>query len=273
MKKEEFLRQQTRDVTKFFEENGGYPPTFAVLYHDGTTKSVATSFNGQESKDAFDSMMRKLCENPKVIACVFTCDGWSSKIAREENRRPSECSDRETLITQIFNTRDGTHKVYIYKPDKNGKLRLEISDDSFEGRFSNPFRINELVTKVEKENAIHEFQEQIREIFCGVFEEYQELSYSLFFLYDAPGKIGVLTLTEDEWLDKAGLKNDIDNRSQDPHCLAFMMPNSVNGEHVSFILVAEEVQAKYQYGINPMTHTLEFKSKASYDGEFSEAFK
>ncbi len=74
MTKKEFLEQRTNDVIEIFETHGSYTPTFAILYDDGTSESIATSFNGLMSKDGFDLLMRKICENPRVIASTFICE-------------------------------------------------------------------------------------------------------------------------------------------------------------------------------------------------------
>ncbi len=273
MNKKEFLLQQTRDVTEIFEKHGSYSPTFAILYEDGTTNSVATSFNGLESKDAFNSMMRKLCENPKVISSVFTFEVWVSKSALETSTKPSERSDRETHIVLIYNTRVGVHETYIYKPDINGKLQFEAKDTSANGRFSNPFGINELTAKAEKEKAIFEFQKQIRDSLCQGFEEIKKMPYVSFFLSNTPEQVSVQVLTEDEWLDKISLKHMIQEKCRDHLNLAFMLSIPEASDKVSIILVSEKVQEKYQYKINPSNHSLEFESKASYVGEFSGMFK
>ena len=89
MKKDEFLSSRTRDLIEVFEEYGSYDPTFAILYDDGTTNSFATQFDGQQSKEAFEYFMRKMCSDPKVIACTFTSDGWISIKSKKENKR--EC--------------------------------------------------------------------------------------------------------------------------------------------------------------------------------------
>ena len=133
MTKEEFLKKETRDVTEIFEKYDNYTPTFSVLDTEGNVNSFATGFSGLQEKDAFDYFMKKICEDPKVIASIFTCVGWTSEIAIIEYKRPSECSDREKNIILIYNTRDNDHRVYLYKPDKNGKLQLTLSDDSFGG--------------------------------------------------------------------------------------------------------------------------------------------
>lgn len=139
MNKQEFLQQQTRDVIEIFEKHGSYSPTFAVLFDDGHVNSIATSFNGLDSKKGFDFCMRKICENPKIIASVFTCEVWTSNLAKKENKHPSGCADRETAIIVLYSTRDNVQKMHLYKPDRNGKLELIDVWNNIQGRFSNPF--------------------------------------------------------------------------------------------------------------------------------------
>ena len=51
MTKAEFLKQQTNDAIEIFEAHGSCPPTFAILFNDGTFESYGTSFGGLMTKD------------------------------------------------------------------------------------------------------------------------------------------------------------------------------------------------------------------------------
>jgi hypothetical protein len=113
MNKNEFLKKQKEDVIRIFEKYGGYTPTFAVLYNNGTTESFATDLGSDLLKGAFSFFMRSVCKDPRVIASIFTTTGWISSQADKENKRPSECADREKTVMVIYNTRDHHHKMLL----------------------------------------------------------------------------------------------------------------------------------------------------------------
>jgi len=140
MTKADFLKQQTNDAIEIYDAHGSCPPTFAILFDDGTSESFGTTFNGLMSKDGFDLLMRKLCENPKVIASTYYCEAWYSESAANENKRPSDCSDKETIVFLIYSTRDDVEEFHLYKPDHNGRLELIDIINEFQGRFCNPFK-------------------------------------------------------------------------------------------------------------------------------------
>jgi hypothetical protein len=139
MTEEEFLLSQTRDVIEIFEKYGSYSPTFAILYDDGNVDSFATCLTDLNCKKNFDFFMRKMCENPKVIASIFTFEGWISKLSAKGNKRPSECSDRETIVCVLYSTRDNIQEIHSYKPDSSGKLELVDIKNMPEGLFCKPF--------------------------------------------------------------------------------------------------------------------------------------
>jgi hypothetical protein len=272
MTKSEFLQQQTQDVIEVFEKYGDYAPTFAVLYDDGTTDSFATSFNGQEVKENFDYFMRKICTNPKVIASVFTVVGWVSKTALRNSKRPSECDDKEEVIMLLYCTRDNGQEMHLYKPDKNRKLELTSLDNSYQGRFCNPFLLP-CLTKLEKVKLVNEFQENIRDSLCRTVEELQNMGYWLFLLIDSQEQLSVRQLTEEEWANKKWLKQTLRSRCREHKTLAFILAFPEKNDLFSVVLITQEIQEVFSYRINSSTMTLKFLSRRPYFGEFSGYFE
>ena len=273
MTKKEFLKQQTNDVFENFEKHGSYPPTFAILYDDGSTKSIGTSFNGPMSKDGFDLLMRKICENPRVIASTFTCEAWISKTSKIENKRPSDCKDKETAVFLVYTTRDNIEEFHLYKPNHQGKLELVDVFNEFGGRFCNPFNTAKTLTKSEKEQAIFEFQESVRNSLCQAYKELQYIAPMLIFLSNSSKEISVRWIPDEEWMDKDGLKRKTNTQCQDPQTLAFLLAFPVESNMVNMLLVSEENQEVFTYGIDNSTVTLKFISKEPYKGEFSGYFQ
>ncbi len=272
MTKEEFLSDQTRGVTEIFEKYGSYTPTFAVLYDDGTTDSFANNLDSDDSKSAFSFFMRSICKNPRVYACIFTTTGWSSSQAEKQNKRPSECDDREQTILLIYNTRDKVHELYMYTLLKNGKLRLDTTSTSFGGRFSDPF-FNGNMTKDEKLNAIEDFQESARKVFCNAFKEFGMMFPIVLFFEDTPEKVCIHRVTGEEWDDKPMLKKTIISRCQEVETLAFTFAFPEEDEKVDIILVSEDIQKIYHYSINQSDRTLRFENSETYTGEYSDSFR
>ena len=272
MNKEEFLKKQKEDVIRIFEKYGGYTPTFAVLYNNGTTESFATDLGSDLLKGAFSFFMRAICKDPRVIASVFTTTGWISRQAGKENKRPSECSDREEAVMVIYNTRDHHHKMMLYKKTKGGKLKLETSLNNFGGKFSDPFYSGKL-TKEAKARAIKDFQEYARETLCNAFSKLGMMIHMLFFLEDTPGQICIHRITEEEWIDKCRLSEIIQTKCYDVGTLAFLMVYPVENESVEIILVAEDLQMIYHYRMDHSNLRLIFENSGTYNGEYSDYLK
>ncbi len=273
MTKEEFLQQQTNDVIETFEKHGSFPPTFAILFDDGTTKSIATSFSGLESKDAFDSMMRRICKNPKVIASIFTCEAWTSQTAKNENKRPSESEDRETIVFLLYSTRDNIEEFHLHRPNHNGKLELVDIKNKYEGRFYNPFNTVKTMTKSEKEQAINKFQETVRDSLCHAFVEFQYMVPILYFLSNTKEQVSLRWIPDEEWMDKDGLKRKIETKCQEPQTLAFLLAFPAESNMVNMLLISDENKEVFTYGIDESTTTLKFISRRPYDGEYSGFFQ
>lgn len=272
MTKAEFLKQQTDDVIEIFETHGSCSPTFAILLEDGTYKSIGTAFNGSSSKDVFDSLMRKLCENPKVIASTFYCEAWVSETAMTENKPPSECEDKETIVYLVYTTRDGIKEFHLYKPNHLGKLELVKVRNEFEGLFCNPFNTAVELTKSEKDQAIDEFQVAIRESLCDAYEEFKALVPMLFFLSNSKENVSVRWVPDEEWKDKDGLKRMIKTKCQEARTIAFLLAFPVESNIVNMLLMTDDYQEKFTYEIDESTSKLKLVSRTPYYGEYSGMF-
>lgn len=271
MTKAEFLLQQTHDVIEIFEECGSYTTTFAILYDDGTTDSFATQFDSLITKKNFDYLMRKLCTNPKVVACVFTSEGWSSEMAEKENKRPSECPDRKANVIVLYSARDEEQEMRLYIPDINRKLELVLVSKTHSGRFSNPFHVP-CLTKAEREKAVAEFQEVIRGSLCRGFEKFHYMGYVLFFLTDTPEQCSVRQLTEEEWLNKKWFNQMIRSKCHEHETIAFILAYPEN-DKVKIILVSAGSQEIFSYSIDPGTNSMKLETREPYKGEFSGLIK
>ena len=128
------------------------------------------------------------------------------------------------------------------------------------------------MTKPEKEKAIEEFQEQIRDTLYRAFEKFHAKAYMLFFLTDTREQVSVRRLTEEEWLNKNWLKHMISSSCKELQTLAFILAFP-EGDMVNVILVTEDIQEMYCYRIDPSTFTIRFESRKPYNGEFSKLFK
>lgn len=268
MTTEEFLIKETRDLIESYKTHGSIPPTFTLLFNDGSSTSIGLI----SDKKNYKFLMQKLCENTRVIACIFTSEGWSSS-SDDETKSASECADKEEIIILLYSTRQNIHECHIYKPTKYGKLELISVNNAFQGRLSNPFGSANNLSKSEKETAIHEFQGTICETICNAFEKLHYLVPMMFFLTNTPAKVSLCRITEDEWLDRISLRQRISSECEDLETLAFMLEFPVDPDIISVILVSGEIQEIFNYKINPESQKLEFVDKDIYEGEFSRVFK
>lgn len=271
MTKKEFLLSRTRDAIDVYKEYGGYTPTFAVLFQDGTTTSIATQFDGLQSKMHFEYMMRKICTNPKVTACAFTSESWASSKAEKKNKRPSECDDREAVIILLYSTRDNIHEQHLYKPNKEGELELWVVSKNSEGRFTNPFLVP-CLTNAEKERVIGELQDHVRDSICSFYEQYHYIKPIICFLPDKPGAVSVRQINEKEWKDKNWLRQMISTKCQDPNTIAFLLAYPEYNK-VKVILVSEQSQEIFSYETDVSNYTMKLHSRETYKGEFSDFIK
>jgi hypothetical protein len=268
MTKEEFLLKETRDLSETYEKHGSIPPTFTLLFNDGSTKSIGLMFD----KKNYKFFMQKLCENPIVIACIFTAEGWSSSCA-DETKSPSECEDKEEIIMLLFSTRENVHECHIYKPTKNGVLELISVDNAYRGRLSNPFGSAKNMTKEEKNKAILKFQESMRNTMCTAYSQLNHVVPMMFYLTNTPEQVSLRWIPEDEWNDMESLIQRIKSKCTEPETIAFMLEFPVEPDMVNVILVTDEIQEIFHYNINTESQKLEFVNKDIYDGEFSRLFK
>lgn len=271
MKKDEFLASRINDVIEVYGKHRNYTPTFAILYEDGTTDSFSTQFHGDQSKENFDFLMREMCSNPKVIACAFACEGWVSKDANKKNRRPSECDDRESVISLFYSIRDNMQEMYVYKPDNNGKLECIYVTNEHQGRFANPF-LSPCLTSVEYTERIDSFQQAVRNSLCQTYEQFHEMQNFLFVLSDKKGDVGVQHITDEEWVNKKNLIKMIKSRYQKPQTLAFILIYTEN-DMVNVLLVSELRKELFCYSIDHPTSTLKLRSVEPYEGDFSGLIK
>ena len=267
MNKNEFLQQQTRDMIEVFEKYRSIVPTFTIQYDDGTIKSLAANFDGVLSKENFSYIMRKLCTDPRVISSVFITEGWTSKIAEKENKRPSECKDREEIIMLIYSSRNDGQEVHLYKSDQKNKLEFLISLDEFKGRFSNPFS-NPCLATSESRRLAKEFEGEILNQLCQAYNEYQYMGYLLFLLTDSSEPRTYYQLTEKEWCDRSWLKQAIRSKCQELQTLAFVLVFPED-DKIKVIFESREDQKLHLYSIDPVTDTLKLDNTQKYNGEFS----
>jgi len=273
MIKEEFLKNNTQEVIETFESSGNYTKTFTVLYDDGSTDSFAISFHGIASKNCIDTFMKRICEDPKIIASIFASEVWTSKMARKLKKKPSECVDRVDGIMIIYNTRDNVHNMQVYKPDKNRKLQLEISEDSFSGRFDNPFESFVPLTEIKMKKSINKFLEDILD---SLFKSYKELNMvnpMLFFFANTKEQITLRRLNKEEWEDRSRLKQTLKSGFNDPKTLAIVLALPENDNSVNIIFATREIKELLCYKKNPFNQSFELESRKLYDEKSLDIFK
>jgi hypothetical protein len=140
MNNADFLQKHTEEVIDIFEKCGSCLPTFSVLDIDGNDTTYLTQFKTALDKRYFNLFMHTKCQNPRIIASVFTFEGWKSNFSEKLNMPNTNCIDRETIVSVVYWTRDNVQEMYEYKPDVNGKFGLvNVFKDDIEGRFTNPF--------------------------------------------------------------------------------------------------------------------------------------
>lgn len=271
MKNNDFLEQEKQKMINNFEKYGSIIPTFTIQYDDGTITSFATNFDGNLSKEKFNYIMRKLCTDPKVISSVFITEGWTSKIAEKENKRPSECEDREEIVMMIYSARDEAQEIHIYKPDQNRKLEFVISSDEYKGRFSNPFSYPCLTTS-ERKRLAKEFEGEVLDQLCKGYNECHYMGYLLFLLTDSSEPRTFWQLTEKEWCDRTWLKQMIRSRCQELQTLAFLLVFPED-DKIKVIFESREDQKLHLYSIDPITDTMRLDSTEKYKGDFSGLLK
>ncbi|MBN1183388.1 MAG: hypothetical protein JXB49_13940 [Bacteroidales bacterium] len=272
MTKNEFLLNQISECCEEYRMYGNSTKNFAILYDDGTTKSIGTSFQSPRDKKDFNYFMRMICTNPKVIACTFTSEVWISKSAEKENKRPSECGDREEMIVLVYSTQDNEQKLYLYKSDKNGNLELENESDGHHGRFCNPFS-EPIHTSTEKDKIIEEFQVEIRETLCQVCEKLKSTGYMLIFLTDTKEQVCVQQLSEDKWEDREWLFKLLQDKCQELETMATIVAFPEGKDLFKIVLVTRTLHEEYIYNINYPDYSLEYIGKKPYEGEFSGIFQ
>lgn len=268
MTKEEFLLKGTGDLIFNFYTNTSVPPTFTLLFNDGSTQSIGLFFERKNYK----LFMQKLCENPKVIASIFTCEGWSSSSA-DETKFPVEYDNTEKVSMLLYSTRNNVHKSHIYKSTKNGDLELILVSNSFNEILGNPFNSILNMTPDERLKAIMKFEKTILDSVSHAFEKYRKISPMMYCLTNTPEEVSLFRLPKREWLDKIILKRRICSKCRKPETLAFMLEFPVEQDMVTVILVSSEIQEVYNFKINSKLQTLDFVNKGTYDGEFSDLLK
>jgi hypothetical protein len=268
MTKEEFLLKGIRDLTESYKTHVSIPPTFTLLFDDGSTESIGLIFD----KKNYKFFMQKLCEDPKVIACTFITEGWLTASA-DESKSPSECDDREAIIMLLYNTRDNAHECHLYKTGKNGILELVSIDSAYQGRLSNPFGSAKNMTKEGKEEAILKFQESMRNTMCTAYSQLNHVVPMMFYLTNTPEQVSLRWIPDDEWNDKESLIQRIRSKCTELETIAFMLEYPVEPDMVNVILVTDEIQEIFHYNINTESQEMEFINKDIYDGEFSRLFK
>jgi hypothetical protein len=268
MTEQEFLLKETRDLSETYEKHGSIPPTFTLLFENGSTESIALMFDPKSYK----FFMQKLCEDQRVIACTFISEGWLTT-SPDETKSPSECDDREEIIMLLYNTRDNNNEFHQYKPANNGVLELISVDKAYHGRLSNPFGSAKNLTKEGKEEAIMKFQESMRNTMCTVYSQLHHVVPMMFYLTNTPEQVSLRWIPDDEWNDKESLIQRIRSKCAELETIAFMLEYPVEPDMVNVILVTDEIQEIFHYNINTESQKMEFVEKEIYDGEFSRLFK
>ena len=268
MTKEEFLHKGTRDLTESYKTHGSNPPTFTLLFDDGSTESIALMFDPKSYK----FFMQKLCEDQRVIACSFISEGWLTR-SPDETKSPCECDDREEIIMLLYNTRDNTNEFHQYKRANSGVLELISVDKAYHGRLSNPFGSAKNMTKEGKEKAILKFQESMRNTMCTAYSQLNHVVPMMFYLTNTPEQVSLRWIPDDEWNDKESLIQRIRSKCTELETIAFMLEFPVEPDMVNVILVTDEIQEIFHYNINTESQEMEFVNKDIYDGEFSRLFK
>jgi len=271
MKNNDLLEQEKQKMIAIFEKYGSIVPTFTIQYDDGTITSFATSFDSVLDKENFNYIMRKLCTDPKVFSSVFITEGWTSKIAEKENKRPSECEDREEVVLMIYSSRNDVQEIQLYKPDQNRKLEFLISSDEYKGRFSNPFS-DPCLTVSDRKKVTQEFHVDTLDLLCHAYNECHYMGYLLFFLSDSREPRTFWQLTEKEWCDRTWLKQMIRSRCQELQTLAFVLVYPEE-DKIMVIFESREDQKLHRYSIDPATDTLILDSTEKYNGELSGFLK
>jgi len=271
MKRNDFFEQERQKMITIFEKYGSIVPTFTIQYDDGTIASFATNFDSVLDKENFNYIMRKFCTDPKVISSVFITEGWTSKIAEKENKRPSECEDREEVVMMIYSARNDVQEIHLYKPDQNRKLEFVISSDEYKGRFSNPFS-DPCLTVSDRKRVTQEFHNDMLDLLCHAYNECQYMGYLLFFLTDSMEPRTFWQLTEKEWCDRTWLKQMIRSRCQELQTLAFVLVFPED-DKIKIIFESREDQKLHIYSIDPSTDTLRLDSTERYNGELSGFLK
>lgn len=268
MTKEEFLLKETSDLIENYQTPGSLPPTFNLLFNDGSTTSIALACDKEDLK----IIMQKICENPNVMASIFISEAFSSKSA-DDTKSPSECDDKEEIILLLYNTRDSIRECHLFKPNKNKKLELISIHKTYNGRLSNPFGSVKNMTQVEQQIAIQEFQETIINSMHNTFKRLHYSVPMMYFLTNSAEKVSLCYIPEKNWKDRINLKQIISSKCAEPETLAFMLEFPVEPDMVSVILVSNEIQEIVNYKINTDSQTLDFVNKGTYDGEFSDLLK
>jgi len=192
-------------------------------------------------------------------------------MAKKENKRPSECTDRKANVIVLYSARDEEQEMRLYTTDINKKLELTLVSKSHEGRFSNPFLVP-CLSKTARENAVSEFQEQIRGSLCRAFKELHYMGYVLIFLTDSSEQCTVRQLTEEEWLNKEWFNQMIRSKCHEHETIAFILAYPEN-DKVKIIIVSAGSQEIFSYSIDPGTNTMKLETREPYKGEFSGLIK
>ena len=272
MTKDEFLLNQISECCEEYRMYGNCTKAFTILYDDGKTKSIGTSFQNPRDKKQFNYFMRMICTNPRVIACTFASEVWISESAEKENKRPSECGDRKEMIMLVYSTRDNEQKMYLYKPDKNGNLVLEHESGEHYGRFCNPFS-EPILTRAEKDKKVEDFQHEIREALCRTCEDLKSTGYMLIFLTDTKEQVCVQQISEEKWEDREWLLSLLREESQMLETMAIIVAFPEGKDLFKIVLLTRAFHEEYIYKINFPDYLLEYLGKQPYEGEFSGIFQ
>ena len=143
MKKSEFKEMYLKRMHNYWKENQNIPKDYAILMWDGRHTDFCTAIAADENISIADKLIQygracrkavlsgvaiegiKYTENQ--IACtIFLSEAWFSKSSQTSGTRPSDSTDKETVI--IFQFIDSNMRETTYYHDVDGEL-IEFDKD------------------------------------------------------------------------------------------------------------------------------------------------
>src|SRR6185295_10523944 len=110
---DDVLLSMTSFVTKTYDPKGELMPMWTLVDKDGQCFVYVTPFDGEDSKDAVNNLIRSMCRKHNATMIGFMSEVWTYKAPKgtspEDARRivPSEQPDRQEAVLFIAETIDG----------------------------------------------------------------------------------------------------------------------------------------------------------------------